>query len=77
MTAIESDRITVVEVARIYGTAKGNVRAMTERGEIPFQRVEHFVRGDGTTGERYVYLRSVIEAALRRTGELSAEGRAS
>lgn len=71
------DRLTVKEVARIYGTTKSKVRPLTVDGTIPFHRIEHYVRADGTPAERYVYLRSIIEADLRRSGELHAERAAS
>ncbi len=67
------DRMTVREVAREYGVSERKVRPMTEAGEIPFQRREHYVHKDGTPGERYVYSRTQITAALRRAGELFAE----
>jgi hypothetical protein len=74
---VKSDRLTLPEVAKLYGTRVANINRLAAEGVIPFQRVEHFVRNDGTTGERYVFLRSVIEADLRRSGELAAERRAS
>lgn len=72
-----SDRITHAEVAKLYGTRVGNVNRMAKAGQIPYQRIEGYVRNDGTSGERYVFLRSIIEADLRRSGELAAERRAS
>lgn len=71
------DRMTVAEVAKRYGTSKRNVKPLTERGEIPYHRIEHYIKADGSSGERYVYLRSMIDADLRRAGELTAEARAS
>lgn len=67
------DRMTVAEVAKRYGTAKRNVKALTEQGVIPFHRIEHYVRADGQPASRYVYLRSIIDAHQRRAGELAAE----
>lgn len=71
------DRMTVAEVGRAYGTGKANVKRLTDEGRIPFHRLEHYVKADGTPAVRYVYLRSIIEASLRRTGELAAERQAS
>lgn len=71
------DRMTVLEVAREYGTSKQNVRPMTDAGLIPFERIEEYVRADGTPATRYVYSRQIIQAAKRRAGELHAERRVS
>jgi hypothetical protein len=71
------DRIPVTEVARQYGTRPANVYRLTAEGVIPFHRIEHYVRSDGSTASRFVYLQSVIDADKRRSGELAAERRAS
>lgn len=72
---MESDRITHAEVAKLYGTRIGNVNPMAKAGQIPYQRIEGYVRNDGTSGERYVFLKSIILADLERTGQLAAERR--
>lgn len=72
-----SDRLTVSQVAAEYGVSKRRVRALTDSGEIPFKRIEEYVRADGTPATRYVYSRRIIEADDRRRGELHAERRAS
>lgn len=76
MTRPNRDRMTVVQVAREYGTSKEKVHQMTVDGLIPFHRVEHFVGKDGPA-TRYVYLWSIVRADKRRAGELAAEKRAS
>jgi hypothetical protein len=55
---VKSDRLTLPEVAKLYGTRVANINRLAAEGVIPFQR-------------------SVIEADLRRSGELAAERRAS
>lgn len=66
--AVVSERLSYRQVAKLYGTRPQNVAAMAARGEIPYHRTEY--RGDRLT---YVFLRPVIEADLRRRGELAAE----
>jgi hypothetical protein len=70
---VSRDRISKRKVARQYGTSIANVDEFARRGLIPFHRVESYVREDGTTGERFVYLQSLIDADKRRRGELVAE----
>lgn len=67
MTAA-GERLSYRQVAKMYGTAARNVAAMAGRGEIPYHRIDH--RGDRQV---YVFLRSMIDADLRRRGELAAE----
>lgn len=73
--AADSDRLTHAEVAKLYGTSVRNVKRMAVAGQIPYHRIEDFVRADGSCGQRYVFLRSIIDADLRRAGELAAEKR--
>lgn len=72
---MNSDRLTYAEVARLYGTRERNVAPMAKQGLIPHQRIEGYVKKDGTSAERYVFSRAICEADLRRTGELAAERR--
>ena len=67
------DRMTVREVAKAYGTSPHRVRPMTDAGEIPFHRIEEYITGKSEARTRYVYLRPMIAADLRRRGELHAE----
>ena len=72
---MNSDRLNHAQVAKLYGTRVSNINKLAAAGVIPYQRIEGYVRKDGTAAERYVFLRSVIEADLRRSGELAAERR--
>lgn len=63
-----SERLSYRQVARLYGTRPNKVAGMAARGEIPYHRTE--CRGDRMV---YVFLRPLIEADLRRRGELAAE----
>lgn len=66
--AVQSERLSYRQVAKLYGTRPNKVAGMAERGEIPYHRTEY--RGDRLA---YVFLRATIEADLRRRGELAAE----
>jgi hypothetical protein len=68
-----SERLTIRQVAKLYGTSTAKVRLLTAAGDIPYHRVERYIKGDGTTGERFIYLESICLADLRRRGELAAE----
>ena len=67
------DRASKRWVARKFKTRETNVTPMTDAGDIPFLRVEAYVKGDGTPGRRYVYSKAGVVAFLRRKGEIAAE----